>query len=297
VGDGRIQGRVIDRTAPAHPLGHQVVRLTIIERGASSEQQAVSDATGAFHFSALPVGGIRVFILSTDYRGVRYTSDRLVLLPDTPARTADLVVYEPSMDRLAVRAAIAFAVVDVAPGALRVSVVQRFENPTDRTVVIDPQDPLAFPLPPRAQSVQFLAGWRDPKWDGGRITDAFPLYPGGVQVAYSYGLEVPRSRIALPWALPYGAAEVEMLVADAGVRTSGDGLQAQGTIAVSGRRYLRWTGGPIAPGGQVALRFDDVPVARDPWPAAVATGLALTLGTGLALALRRSANTRVSEDR
>ena len=95
---GQINGRIIDRTAPAHPLAGQMVRLATIERGAEEERTTLSDAAGFFRFSGLPVEGIRVFLLSTDYRGVHYTGDRLTLNLETPARTADLAVYEASSD-------------------------------------------------------------------------------------------------------------------------------------------------------------------------------------------------------
>ncbi|HVI86321.1 MAG TPA: hypothetical protein VNA86_13470, partial [bacterium] len=133
---GQIAGRVVDRTAPAHAVAGQIVRLAIIERGGRGERTALSDAAGSFRFSGLPLEGIRVFLLSTDYRGVHYTGDRLTLNPETPARTADLSVYEASSDRSAMRASAAFAVVDIAPGALRVSAIQRLDNPSDRTIII-----------------------------------------------------------------------------------------------------------------------------------------------------------------
>lgn len=285
--DGWIQGRIIDGTRPRHPVARHPVRLTMIERGASSAQNAVTDERGVVRFTGLPVGGIRVFVLSTDYRGVRYTSDRIVLADTTPARPVDLVVYEPSRDRSEVRAPVAFAAVDVATGAVRVSVIHRFLNPTDRAVVGSPKTPWTFPLPPGAESVSYLAGWQHPETAGGRITDVFPLLPGTSQVAYSYQLVTRTSGLALPWSLPYGAADVEMLVPD-GVGVAAEGLRGQGTIAgPRGRRYQRWSGGPIAPGGGVVLRLRGVPRGADAWPGAVAAGLALTLGAGLVAALRR----------
>ncbi|HYM90620.1 MAG TPA: hypothetical protein VEW91_03170 [bacterium] len=286
---GWIQGRVIDRTRPQHPVAHQRVRLTMIERGASSEQEAVTDASGVVRFTRLPVGGIRVFVLSTDYRSVRYTSDRIVLADTAPARPVDLAVYEPSPDRSKVRAPVAFAVVDIARRTIRVSVIQRFENPTDRAMVGSPETPWVFPLPPGAGSVSYLAGWQDPQTGRGRITDVLTLLPGTAQVAYSYQLEARESRLVLPWSLPYGAGDVEVLVADAGVGVAAEGLRAQGMVAgPQGGRYQRWSGGPVAPGGEVVLRLRGVPVGGKAWPGVVAAGLGLILGVGLAAALRRS---------
>jgi hypothetical protein len=289
-GVGRIAGRVIDRTAPPHPVAGQIVRLAIIERGAQGERTTLSDAAGFFRFTGLPIEGIRVFLVSTDYRGVRYTGGRLTLNLETPARTADLSVYEASSDRSAMRASAAFAVVDIAPGALRVSQIQRLDNPSDRTIVISPRDPLTFPLPAGAESVRYLAGWRDPHVDGGGITDAFPLLPGETQVAYAYGLRPTRAQATVSWMLPYGAADVEMLIADTGAAVKADGLGPRGSIqGPGGVRYLRWSGGPIPPLGGVTLRLGNLPLGRDPWPAGVVATLTLVLAAGLAVALRRPA--------
>ncbi len=286
-GDGKIQGRVIDRTAPQHPVAHQTVRLTIVERGASSDLAVISDGAGRFQFPSVPLGGIRVFVLSTEYRGVRYASDRVVLSDAAPVRDVDLPVYEPSANRGAVRGTVALAVVDVARGAVRVSVVQGLANPTDRTVVVAPRDPLVFPLPPGAETVTPLAGWRDPHVAAGRITDAFPLTPGTAQVAYSYELGARESPLRLAWSLPYGAKDVEVLVADVGVSTAADGLISQGTVTGPRGQYRRFSGGPLPAGGQVVVRLRGVPSARDPWPGAVAAGLGAVLAGGLMIALRR----------
>ena len=290
---GQIAGCVVDRTAAAHPLAGQIVRLAIIERGAEGERTTISDVAGSFRFSGLPVGGIRLFQLSTEYQGIHYAGDRLTLNQETPSRTAELSVYEASSDRSSMRASAAFAVVDIAPGAVRVSAIQRIENSSDRTIVISPRDPLTFPLPAGAESVSCLAGWRDPRVDGGGITDAFPLLPGETPVAYAYGLRPGRAQVTLPWTLPYGATDVEILIADSGVAVEADGLRPRGSIlGPRGGRYLRWSGGPIPPSRGVALRLGNLPSAHDPWPAGVGLSLALVLAAGLAAALRRPAPAR-----
>lgn len=292
--DGQIQGRVIDRTAPQHPVARQTVRLTIVERGASSDQEAVSNDAGEFRFAALPVGGVRVFVLSADYRGARYASERILLAPNAPSRAIDLSVYEPSADHGALHATVALAVVDVARGAVRVSVVQGFVNRTDRTLVVTSDDPLVFPLPPGAEKVTTLAGWQDPHVAGGRITDAFPLLPGNAQVAYTYGLESRGADVMLPWTFPYGAENVEVLVADAGVGLIAKGLTTRGTVTGPRGRYMHWSGGPVAPRGQVVLRLHGIPPANDSWPGAVAAGLGVVLFGALVMVLWRSRRIPVS---
>ncbi|HET7265776.1 MAG TPA: carboxypeptidase-like regulatory domain-containing protein [bacterium] len=292
---GVIRGRVIDRTAPAHPVAGQLVRLEIVERGASSERQTRTGADGAYVFSGLPVGGLKIFLLTTDYQGATYEgAQRIVLTADAPARDLPLTVYEAGADRRALRGALLFAVVDVVPGALRVTTVEQVRNPTDRTVVATPADPLAFPLPAGAGAVQPLDGWRDPHTEDGRITDTRAILPGTAQVTYAYQ-ERPRSGdAALAWTLPFGAARVEILVSDTDIRVAADGLRPADPVTTSGRRYVHWSGGSVGAGQAVLVRFSGLPAGEDRWPGAVAAALAAALAAGLGVALRRSAaKTRV----
>src|SRR5690349_6133887 len=76
---GMIHGRIIDRTAPPHPVARQPVRLQIVERGTTSERQTRTDAAGAFVFSGLPLGGLRIFLVSTQYQGASYGTGRILL--------------------------------------------------------------------------------------------------------------------------------------------------------------------------------------------------------------------------
>ena len=97
----------------------------------------------------------------------------------------------------------------------------------------------------------------------------------------------PRTRTAtLQWLFPYGATDVELLV-DQGIRVSGIGMHAVGIVTERGRRYARWSGGPVRPGAALSVRLDGLLLSEDHWPEIVAGMLALALAYGLAAALRR----------
>jgi len=288
---GEIRGIVLDQTPPAHPAAGQRLRLEIVEQGSTSARATTTDPRGRFAFSGLPLGGLRVFLVQVQYGGVPYTV-RAVLTSAFPVRDVRLSVFEPSENRLAVRGAVAFAVVEPLQRGLRVSVIQRLQNETDRAVVVTDEDPLVFPLPLVSplplgpEPVQFVDGWHNPQVAHGTITDAIPVLPGAMEVAYAVEFE-PRTRTAtLRWLLPYGATNVELLV-DQSFRASGIGMQALGVVTEGGRRYARWSGGPIRPGASMSVRLDGLPVSEDRWPEIVAGTLALVLACGLAAALRR----------
>ncbi|HEV2281051.1 MAG TPA: carboxypeptidase-like regulatory domain-containing protein [bacterium] len=286
--NGIIRGRVVDRTAPAHPVAGQPVHLQIVERAASSERETRTDAAGSFVFAGLPVGGLRVYLVSTQYQGASYEGpQRILLTQEAPVRDLPIAVYDAGAGRRALRGALLFAVVDVVPGALRVTTVEQVQNAADRTVVATSTDPFAFPLPREAVAVQTLDGWRDPHTEEGRITDARAIPPGVAQVTYAYQERPRGGGAAIVWVPPFGAARVEVLVADAHLRVAGDGLRASAPVTASGRHYLHWSGGPVAPGATVALRIGGLPAGGDRWPGMLAAALAAVLGVALATALRR----------
>jgi hypothetical protein len=285
---GVIRGRVVDETPPTHPLAGHVVRLQIVERGSSSERTTRTGAGGAFEFGRLPVGGLRVFVLSTEYQGASYEGPpRLVLTAEAPARDVPLAVYDAAPDRRALRGALLFAVVDVVPGALRVTTVEQMLNTGDRTIVPTATDPLVVPLPRTAVDVEPLDGWRDPRVEDGRLTDTRPIAPGAAQWTYAYQERPAGGAVPLVWAAPFGAARVEILVADAHVGVSAKDLRDAGVVTASGRRYVHWSGGPVAPGGSLSVELSGLRPGQDRWPGAAAGALAVLLAAGLAVSLRR----------
>jgi hypothetical protein len=288
---GEIRGSVVDQTAPAHPVAGQQVRLDIVEPASNSTRVTTTDPQGHFAFPGLPLGGSRVFLVQVEYGGVPYTV-RAVLTPTAPVRDVPLSVFVATSDRTAVRGTVAFAVFEPVHGALRVSVIQRLSNATDQAVAVTDKDPLVFPLPlvspvPRAaEAVELVGGWRDPRVTDKAITDAIPVLPGVTEVAYAFGV-APRTRTAtLRWEFPYGATDVELL-ADPSIGVSGADLHADGIVTERGRRYARWSGGPVRPKEAVFVRLDGLPLSADRWPEIAAGVLALALASGLAAALRR----------
>jgi hypothetical protein len=283
---GVIRGHIVDHTPPARPVAGQLVRLHIVERGTSSERQMRTGADGTFVFAGLPVGGLRVFLVSTEYEGAVYQgAQRIVLTPDAPVRDVPLGVYDAGVDRGALRGTLLFSVVDIVPGALRVTTVEQVRNESPRTIVPTRTDPLVFPVPDAAVAVEPLDGWKDPRVEAGRITDTRAVPPSGVQLTYAYQERPAGRRASLSWTPPFGAARVEILVSDAHVGVAGAGLRDAGPLTASGRRYVHWSGGPIAAGGTLRLRLDGLPAAGDRWPGLAAGGLAAALAVGLGSAL------------
>ena len=291
-GTGEIRGGVIDRTSPAHPARGQAVRLDIVDRLSTDTKLTTTDARGGFAFGGLPVGGVRVFRVRVVYGGVPYTA-AVTLTPAAPVREVSLAVFEATKSLDALRGADALAVFEAMDGGVRVSVVERLTNESDRMIAASEDSPLVFPLPllspaPRGtQPIEFVDGWRDPHLRADAITDTVPIPPGGVALSYVLGM-VPRGRTAtVRWRFPYGARSVQVLMGDTDIRVSGSALHTDGLVSERGRRYAHWSAGPVLPGDAVSMEFIGLPVLVDVWPEAVAGGLVLVLASGLIAGLRR----------
>lgn len=231
---GEVRGTVVDRTLPVHPVAGQLVRLEIVEPAATSTRDTTTDALGRFAFRGLPVGGTRVFMVRVTYSGVPYTA-RAVLTAGAAVHDMPVSVFAATTDRAAVRGTLAFAVFEVLHDAVRVSVIERLANTTDRAVRVTDANPLTFPLPvlsPRSRAavpVAFVDGWRDPHIREGVITDAIPVLPGVIQVAYAFGLAPRISTATVRWEFPYGASDVELLT-DTSLRLSGAAVHGRGIV-------------------------------------------------------------------
>jgi hypothetical protein len=144
--------------------------------------------------------------------------------------------------------------------------------------------------------VQFVGGWRDPRFRDNAIADAIPVLPGTTEVAYAFEVE-PRAQTAtLRWVFPYGASTVELL-ADPTIRVSGAALRADNVVTERGRQYARWSAGPVAPEEALVVRLNGLPVSADRWPEIASGVLAFALACGLiAAARRRPASTQSAHE-
>ena len=188
--------------------------------------------------------------------------------------------------------AAALMVVEPAGSAIRLNVVQQLGGVIDRPAGDEPLR-LVFPLPvlvPAAREVapvEFVSGWRSPKVVNGVIVDALPRASREAELAYAFFVRPRDGAATLRWTLPYGAAGVEVLVTERGVRVSAPDLRDRGIVTERGRRYRHWSAGPVNAGGVIGLRLDAPSSSGDRGPEMIAAVLAVALLGGLVVTLRR----------
>jgi hypothetical protein len=263
-GEGRIGGRV-ERAASGQPVEGVTVVLHAFS-GMKEEEagRAVTGPDGAFQFSATYDEG-KVFWVSVEYEGVRYTSDLLRLTDAQPEATAVLQVYETTASPEHIRIARGHFIVEFAEGAVHVAELYVISNGGQATFVGDEQGrTLQFLLPPGATDVmvddappggQFVQ-------EGDVLWDTAPVPPGEstVQHIVDYLLPYDPDRgLDLVRSYAYPALQVNLMVPQVGVDVESD-LEFMGTVGTE-RTYLVWRGTSLAPGQAWSVRFRGRPEA------------------------------------
>ncbi|MGC8837948.1 MAG: hypothetical protein ACP5UM_05975, partial [Anaerolineae bacterium] len=250
-GEGRIGGRVENLTTGQPVEGVAVVLHAFSEMKEEEAGQAVTGPNGAFQFSVAYDAG-KVFWVSTEYRGVRYTSDLLRLTDEQPEATTLLQVYETTASPDEIRIARGHFIVEFAEGAVHVAELYVISNKGQETFVGDAQGrTLQFLLPPGAMDVavddappggQFVR-------EGDILWDTAPVPPGEAiaQHIVDYLLPYdPEKGLDLTRSYAYPVVQVNLMVPQVGVDVESD-LEFTGTVGAE-RTYLVWRGTSLAPG-------------------------------------------------
>ena len=187
---------------------------------------------------------------------------------------------------------VAFMAIEPVGDAIQVSVIQRVTAAAGPAAAGGTAGRLAIPLPevapvPRNTTpVNFVSGWRRPQIRNGMITDSLLPPAGAAEMAYVFAFQPRGAAATLRWILPYGAADVELLVSEGGLKASGTDLRARGVVTERGRHYVRWSAGPVQPGQAIVVRLDGSRASEGRWPEVAAGVLAVTLACGLTLSAR-----------
>lgn len=261
-----LSGQVMNGTS-----GEPVERgLTVTLHGFDGQQQVLTERTevgpeGQFEFSDLELVPGRLFIVSADYGGVRYTSEAGHLQEAEDGTELLLTVYESTADPSEVVAPRLHVLMDrPAEGSVRVVELWILVNQGRRTVTpVDGQGGLEIALPLGATNLRFedslLAERYQPTENGFRLLA--PIRPGesGAQVVFSLDLPL-KGDSALEQPLQVAVESAIVLVADGGPRIQGDGLREVGVRQAAGEQFHQYDVGPLAAGDTLRLSLQEPPL-------------------------------------
>lgn len=273
-----ISGTVSDGASGSAVPAGQPVTL----HGFDGQDEVVTEDTtvgdqGQFSFEGVELVPGRLYLASTEYQGVRYTSDVAHAADSAEPLDLPITVFASTSDPSTVRAPRLHLLVDQLPdGGLRVVELWVLVNSGDKTVVSSDGSPgVQIAVPPQATNLQFednlLAASYQPAVS--RFSLVNPLRPGGdsAQVVFSFDLpETSASELTQEITVPIDA--ITVLVVEGGPSVTGAGVADQGVREAAGEQLHQYDIGPMAAGETLDLTLAGPPFWAKLLPGSVGSG-------------------------
>ncbi len=270
---GEIEGVVTNGTTNGFVEG-VTVTLTVFRDTVPVESlEAVADAEGRFGFDSLDPSPGMSYVVSTNYRGVDYTTQPASLTG--PSAPFHLVVYETTTvddDISILSASMAIPSVDATTGLIQVLEVITFVNRGDRTYVgqlfTDPENGgvLRLHLPPGSLDIELGQGFGDddplPAPDG--MLGRSPVPPGDFNTVYAYKLPFVDEASAIVKFYAYTVEKATFLISTSGPRPSSMVLTDVQTVNINGDQNFSLSGRNIQAGEPLAVVLSGLPQLLPP---------------------------------
>lgn len=264
-GPGTITGQVVQRTVDGDNFPGGTVHLEIFAHANPVDRiEAVVEANGDFAFTDLPIDAGLFYLVTTQYKGVQYTTPVLrfdEIAPSTTLTTT-LPIYETTADPTGVRINRMSWIVEQEPGALLIGQVIAFGNQGNRAFTgttvdeVDVPVTLALPLPPGAENVGLQDGMLGEiyRQAGNVVYDTRPVPPGEAtrQLFIRYRLPYTETETVVAQPLLYPVDAFNLYVAELpGMEITATAseapLVAAGTQEIQGMPYQQWDATSLSP--------------------------------------------------
>lgn len=236
---GRVAGQVVNGTpGQAAPQG-----LEVTLHGFDGQQEVVTltaqtGLDGEYQFDDLELEPGRLFIVSTDYQGVRYASEVLHLESGESALELPVTIFESTNSLDAVRVDQIHVLLDYPePDQIRLVELWVIRNLGDRTIAASSEGGgIEIPLPDNVENLRFEDSMFAERYEAvpGGFAYRPPLRPGneGIQIVFSFDLPYPRS-LVFSQEIPYSVGKVTILAPESGPRVTAEQLLDRGPRQVS----------------------------------------------------------------
>lgn len=264
--------------------------LEITLHGYDGQQEVVTQTetlgtSGSVSFPDLDIVSGRLFILSTEYKGVRYVSDVSHLTDPGQMIQLPLTIYDLTSDTSNVSASRLHILLDFpSDGVMQVYELWVLSNAGDHTVMASDSGGLVFSLPAGANNIAFedtnVAQMATRTNDGFNL--AMPLTPGQetAQLVFSFNLPYD-SQVDFYQPLAYPVDGVTVLLPDGGPTVKGATVEDQGVQNLGGQSYHQYNLQSFSAGGaidmQVAGGTSPVVSIGSNWPSLALGAAALVL--------------------
>lgn len=287
-GPGVIHGQVRNATAGDVALADAAVTLWSLDADEQRIlQQEMTDPQGEFRFEGLDTQAFS-YQFQVDFQGTSYWSKVLAFAEGESLLSVPFRVFESTTSDADVWVEQSHVILQFEPGAVLVQEVQVFVNGGDRTFVGSGGGQggatLRFALPDGAAGLELMEGMMDCcallTEEGFAYTR--PVFPGQKEFFHAYELPYRTSSYEFSHKLPYAVNQLDVLIADSGVDVTGPGLTARDALTIENRRYLHLSAEGLAPGSDLTLSLNNLPLASLPaQPTTLAPSILWSMVMGL----------------
>ena len=261
VGDGVIQGRIVNGTADGGSTQElEVVWLVFHGDEEGEEPTTTTDAQGQFRFENLEVAGDWAYLVRVPYNGVVYWEGMLSFEAGLSELETEVAVYEATTDAKDLVVERAHIFVAIEGSGLLVTELYVFANSADRTFIgaeaIDGRRWTSrFLLPQESQNVSFEDGTLGGRFwviEGGFV-DTEPHWPGTTSGMFSYELDCSTGDCSFGRDVSHPISNLNVMVPDTGAILESNLLAFEGVQQAQGDAFLNYVGSSLMPGQELDL--------------------------------------------
>lgn len=264
---GIITGRVLDKTNDRAVPGAKITLTSFMGDKETGRIDADTSKDGAFEFASLPWD--RSYMVTVEYNGAEYSTDKMVFYPGEDTKTLDLPVFEPTDSGADISVSEGHMIVQVVEGGLSIADLSSFENKGDRMYVGSAnladgrKETLKFSVPPDAADLNFVHGITPEsivRTENG-FSDTASVMPGPKRVVFAYTVPLDPDGGTIEKTIEYPTQNFLLLVSKTNEQVTVEGLAGGDVVKIENEDFIKWSGEGLAPGHKISIKF----VNPDAW--------------------------------
>ena len=284
---GIITGKVLDKTKDRAVPGAKITLTSYMGEKETGRTEAATSKDGAFAFARLPWD--RSYMVTVEYGGAEYSTDKMVFNPDEDLKTLDLPVYEPTDSGADISIAEGHMIVQAVEGGLSIADLSSFENKGDRmyvgsvAVADGRKETLRFSVPSDAANLNFIHGLSPEsvvRTENG-FSDTASVMPGPKRVVFAYTVPLSSGGGAIEKTVEYPTGNFLLLVSKTSEQVSVEGLAGGDVVKIENEDFTRWSGESLNPGDKITIKFVNPAAWKDNIKWAGVAFLILAVGAGI----------------
>ena len=258
---GTITGKVLDKTNDRAVSGVKITLTSFMGDKETGTAESDTSKDGAFAFASLPWD--RSYMVTVEYNGAEYSTDKMVFYPDEDTKTLDLPVYEPTDNGANISISEGQMIVQAVEDGLSIADLSSFENKGDRMYVgsVDvaggKKETLRFSVPSDAANLNFIHGVSPEsivRTEAG-FSDTESVMPGPKRVVFAYTVPLGSGGGTIEKTIEYPTGNFLLLVSKSNEQVTVEGLAGGDVVKIENEDFIKWSGEGLTPGHKIAIKF------------------------------------------